>query len=273
MESKARAILGSLLQAPLLVEDLEGAPVFDRSLLELPAGGGRLNFNQKLGHLYEQALESLIDATDALECLASHLQVFDAAGRTLGEMDFVLLDRLSGRHIHLELAVKFYLAQETAEGWQFPGPDPKDNWPRKLDRMGTHQFLLSQSPEARTLLQSRFGIESIETQQLIYGALFLPIACEGIPRHPTMAADARFGRWLYVGEWSQYFDRVDEVWLIPKSLWPVPLSDETIQLMQVVNAEEIMSLARERCTMFALRDSEEPIFLVPDSWPSAWANA
>ena len=191
MQTPTQLLLESLRSAPLLIGDLPEAPVFDRSRLGSWVGHEPLCFDQKLGHLYEQALSRLLEASDALTLLASHQQVFAEGGRILGELDFLLQDVGRAQYIHLELAVKFYLAVKRDDGWQFPGPDPRDNWQRKLDRLRTHQLRLSRLPEARQLLRERFGIESIQAQQLIYGCLFLPMGTAEMPQLDSMSGNAR----------------------------------------------------------------------------------
>lgn len=268
MQAATQLIVESLRSAPLLVGNLPEASVFDRGLLGECAPLEPLRFDQKLGHLYEQALSCLLESSDALRLLASHQQVFDETGRTLGELDFLLQDYVRDRHIHLELAVKFYLAVKGPDGWRFPGPDPRDNWQRKLDRLRVHQLQLCQLPETRKLLSQRFEIESIEAQQLIYGCLFLPLGAEEMPQLDSMSIHARIGRWLYQDEWAQHFPRVEEVLLIPKPLWPVELSSLAKGQFEAVSVERLHKLAAERCTMFCLPESTESYFLVPEGWNS-----
>lgn len=266
MDLKSVALIESLKNALLLASDLPLAPTFDRSLFGDVKKDAAINFDQKLGHLYEDALEALINGSPSLSFLASHVQIFDTNKRTLGEMDFILFDRVNGRHIHLELAVKFYLARETSDGWQFPGPNANDNWQRKLDHMQQHQLILSQMPEARSLLHARFNIETIEAQQLVYGCLFVPFDCDAPPQPQSMSVDRQEGRWLYVAQWAGHFDGVEEVLLIPKPLWPVEISLDTVPLFEKISVEELMDLAHQRCTMFMLEGTFEKLFLVPDTW-------
>ncbi|MEN8862214.1 MAG: DUF1853 family protein [Lentimonas sp.] len=261
-----KALLESLRSAPLLIGDLPEAPCFDRSLVAGPPLNAELNFNQKLGHLYEDALEALLDASDQVELLASSLQVFDPDGRTLGELDFLLHETAGGQRIHLELAVKFYLAVERDGEWQFPGPDPRDNWQRKLERMRSHQFVLSQTPAAKMLLRERFGIESFAVRQLIYGCLFYPMSSEARPLPEAVAADCRIGRWLYVSEWENYFPDVEFVLIVPKPMWPVEIGETLKTHLETISIDELKALAQERCTLFVRLNSKEPIFLVPDDW-------
>lgn len=266
MDLKSAAIIENLKSAPLLAGDLPLVPTFDRSLFGDVQRGAGLNFDQKLGHLYEQALGGLINSSPSLSCLASHLQVFSDTRRTLGEMDFILRDHTSNQHIHLELAVKFYLARKSPDGWQFPGPNANDNWQRKLDHMLQRQLTLSQAPEAQTLLYERFNIKEIKVQQLIYGCLFIPLECHDIPRPQFMSPSRQEGRWLYARQWSENLSSIKEALLIPKPLWPVEISSETRVLFEKASVETLIEQGNERCTMFALKDTDQKMFLVPDTW-------
>ena len=116
----ANALLQSIRDAPLLVGDLSEAASFDRALLGMPTAEMRPNANQKLGHLYEDALHLLLSASDQLEVLADHLQVFDRNQITLGEMDYILRDVRTQQVFQLELAVKFYLGDADCRGLEFP---------------------------------------------------------------------------------------------------------------------------------------------------------
>jgi hypothetical protein len=266
----SQALIASLRDAPLLVADLPEATSFDRRLFDHPDPLVILNENQKLGHLYEDALCHLMRASQRFELVADHVQVFDADGITLGEMDMILQDRQRRRFLQLELAVKFYLAVRTADGWEFPGPDPKDNWLRKLQHLRERQFALAARPEARDLLQARWGIRQIEVQQLIYGCIFTPINLDGCVVLPDgLRADCRKGHWLYAKDWERFLGNVREVHLVPKYLWPVELIAPLRASLPRVGVAELRSAVKQRCVMFARPDAPQPYFLVPDRWPAA----
>ncbi len=257
----------SLRNAPLLVGDLPRAPALDRAVLGHAQPGFSLNFKQKLGHLYEDAMGHLLAQSDVGALLASNLQVMNDEGRTLGELDFVLCDGSSGRAYHLELAVKFYLAHRGADGWLFPGPDPRDNWQRKLERMQTHQLRLAEDPYCKRILKDRFDTTEISVRQLIYGRLFHHMEAAEHPLPEAMRADGLRGRWLYRKEWSRWMASASEIRIIPKALWPVELSQELVQHLPLVEDTELHRQAAERCTLFVADDCLKPIFLVPDAWP------
>lgn len=256
----------SLARAPLLVGDLPEASVMDRRLLGAADSGFQLNFEQKLGHLYEDALQHLIEQSSELSLLASHLQVIDGKGITRGEMDFLVRDERTQSDFQLELAVKFYLARRTVDGWCYPGPDPRDNWLRKLERMRTHQLELSQLPDTAALLKKRFGITQLSVRQLIYGRLFFPIDETEAVLPDAMLSDGLRGRWLSRSQWSKWMAPSQELRVIPKPLWPALLSDKLVNGLSVVSQAELFKMTEGRCVLFLADNSLEPLFLVSDSW-------
>ncbi len=261
------ALLQSIKDAPLLVGDLPEAASFDRALLGMPTAEMRPNANQKLGHLYEDALHLLLSASDQLEVLADHLQVFDRNHITLGEMDYILRDLRTQQVLQLELAVKFYLGVPTAGGWRFPGPDPNDNWQRKLKHMRTHQLSLVQRPETISLFRERWRCERVEVRQLIYGCIFYPMGVEQCPLPESVRPGCRKGRWLYAQDLERFFAGVSEVCMIPKPLWPVALTAALRESLPRASVSAMYAASSQRCVMFVLPDEEEPHFLVPNHWP------
>lgn len=269
MSALAQCLLDSLRTAPLLVERLDAFESFDRSDFRSAERSSDLNFDQKLGHLYEDALAQAFERSVRYQVCARNLQVHDAEGRTLGEFDYLIQDQSDGSVIHLELAVKFYLCVQTASGWQYPGPDPRDNWQRKLEHLRGHQLLLAQRPESRALLKERFHIESIEVQQLIYGALFRPLSGQDCPFPETISPNARVGHWLRISEWTTYFSECldDEVLLIPKVLWPVPLDASKRDLLEPISIQQLIERAEDRCVLFCFPNAPEVMyFLAWDQW-------
>lgn len=76
----------------------------------------------------------------------------------LGEVDYVLWPDLSSpRFVHVEAAVKFYMAvREGAREWDdFIAPNPIDTLDLKLNRMLSHQLGMGQTPHIRNILSAR----------------------------------------------------------------------------------------------------------------------
>ncbi len=266
----SQAIFDSLLHSELLVTDLPAATRFDRSLLALPADRTVLNFGQKLGHLFEDALAATVDASDGLRLIGRSVQFPGSDGQTLGELDFLILDQLREQPIHLELAIKFYLAHQDTEGvMRFPGPDARDNWPRKLKRLTEHQLRLSDDPAIRHLLSERFGVGDVEVAHLIYGCLFDHIDAQPTTCAPAISTNCRRGKWLRASEISALRNATDEVTILPKPLWPAPISDTLRAELPSCPVSELLHATKHHCVMFATPDTPLPMFLVPDTWPAA----
>jgi len=268
-----KAVAESLLKSPLLAGDLPAAPRFDRSKLAFSEEGFDLNTKQKLGHLYEDVLSRALHGSAQFEVIAKHVQIFTEDRRTLGELDFVLFEAARQRYIHLELAVKFYLAVQVKGTWMYPGPDPRDHWERKLERMESHQFKLAQSPEAKALLRDKWNIPSIDPEQLIYGVIFSPIDTPSAPLPRATDPGCRRGIWLYQKQWQTYFPHVEKVCRVPKYLWPVELDAELQANLEFIPVPELQRRAERRSMLFTLEDTTIPYFLVPDTWPNAAAEA
>lgn len=265
----SKALFRSLSESPLLVEDLREASAW-RTSVSGAIDGAVLNFDQKLGHLYEDALELLIRESGRFELLAKNLQVFDALGRTIGEMDFVLRDRESDEVYQLELAVKFYLSVLLPDGTEeYPGPDPRDNWINKLERMRSRQLQLSKRDEARSLLKERFGVAALNVRQRIYGIIFDHISVDRVSSPPSVSVGCRRAKWLYVKEWHEFFGAADRLRIVPKCLWPVVLDRELVEALEEVSAGELLEQAEQRGLMFWDQNSGEVYFLVPNQWPES----
>ena len=266
-QSQARA--DSLRTGQPLTGDLCQAPQVDRSRLAPGVGWPDLNPEQKLGHLWEDVWGRVLSQSPAFQLIAQHLQIFSADRTTLGELDFVLFETGPDRYLHLEVAVKFYLAIQIDGTWQYPGPDPRDHWERKLARMESHQFRLAQSPEARALLRLRWNIDHIEPRQLLHGILFSPIDTPSAPLPRAISPACRQGIWLYQKQWDTYFNQVERVCHIPKYLWPADITSELRDDLGLIEASELKARAGPRCALFTLPDSPVPHCLVPDNWPHA----
>lgn len=264
----SHALLESLTHSPLLITDLPQAKQFNRTLLKDVDGETALNTNQKLGHLYEEALNIALDRSDNLSLLGHGIQVFNEAKETIGELDFILHDKRSGAHIHLELGVKFYLAYRADDDWYFPGPNSRDSWPKKCSRLQEHQLLLTQNPVVQNMLLTRYNIDAIEPQHLIYGCLFTPIDYRGTPpKLDYMADGARTGHWLYARQWQDYFSDDEDVFIIPKTLWPVLPDTDKRELFERTTAQDFLTSYQTQGAMFVIPDREKTYFLARNSWP------
>jgi hypothetical protein len=253
----SKALLKSLIASPLLVTDLPEAVAFTHSALHLPDHFPPLDLQQKLGHLYEDALAVLIEASPLYDLLARNLQIQSDTHTTVGELDFLLRDLRSGQLVHLELATKFYLAVQTESGLALPGPDARDNYFKKLHRLRTHQLLLPTSHQQH--LPTAYRHEPIITQQLIFGCLFDHIASNKPATAEFISATCRRGRWLTIDQLPDQFPPDTTYQIIPKPLWPVPL-----ELLIGIPLERWSPTASlDRCLMLRIRNEPLPYFIAP----------
>ena len=261
MPTHSQALIQSLIHAPLLVTDLPEARSFDRHSLQLPSPPPDLDPHQKLGHLYEDALTAVLEASPAHELLAHSLQLHDPDQKTRGELDFLLRDLTSGRLIHLELATKFYLALESPDGLLLPGPDARDNYFRKIHRLRTHQLTLTK--RYTHLLPQSYRGEPVTPEQLIYGCIFDHVQAGNPATADFIAPTCRRGRWLKLEEVNAHFPPGTKLEHIPKTLWPVPL--EFLENFPLEPWQPPATI--DRCTMLRVENSPLPHFVTPSGYP------
>ena len=261
MSSSTQPLLQSLVQGPLLIGDLPEATCFPYQDLEIPAKISQLNLQQKLGHLYEDALALLLEATPRFDLLARNLQLHSETQTTLGELDFLLCDLDRDQLIHLELATKFYLAVETPTGLALPGPDARDNYFRKLQRLRSHQLPLTE--KHRNTLPEPYRQQPIGVQQLVYGCLFDHIDATKLAAPEFIHPHCRRGRWLSVDECNRHFPPATHLKIIPKALWPVPLD-----LIPDIPLEPWSPTSTlDRCLMLRVDNDHTPFFVTPSKYP------
>lgn len=107
---------------------------------------------KRLGFFFEDLVEVLLQA-DGWLINHRNIQITDSSS-TLGELDFLIAK--SGRLIHLEVMVKFYLFHEG----EWVGPGAKDTWSRKyqksLDTLKLSHKYYPQYTSHAVCLQHRF---------------------------------------------------------------------------------------------------------------------
>ena len=127
----------------------------------------------RLGLYFERLWHFFLEADEDTELVAHNLPV-RAEGHTVGEFDCIYYCRKRKRHVHLELAVKFYLQRPGSDGHDWAhwlGPNREDRLDRKLTRLLQHQLQLGVMPAARPVL-AQLGIEDLDRELEVKGRLF-----------------------------------------------------------------------------------------------------
>ena len=265
-----QALLESLRSAPLLVDDLPEAVCFDRGRFfrevqsHLPVKIPELNYSQKLGHLYEDALAHVLSESSELDLIGQSVQIFDDDKITIGELDFILKDLVSEEFIHLEIAVKFYLIDYEEGVPYYPGPDPRDNWLNKLERMREHQLQLVKLDYTKRCLLEKYGVDEVVTKHLIYGKLFDHYKSDEKPCPPAMHADCLRGAWMYLHEWEKE-SVAEQVIVVPKCLWPVAV-ENLLGKLDVVSRGDFVEEVTQRCVMIWDDERQITLFVTPNTW-------
>ena len=151
--------------------------------------------DRRLGNYFETLWRYWLMTGERYRLLYANLQL-RTGERTLGEFDFLVKDTQTGKTLHWEVAVKFYLGSgDTTQPDNWWGPARRDRLDIKTQRLLDHQGSLSQRPEAQALF-SELGLQVDETWLILKGRLYYPAGAQTTPpegRHP----DHLQGFWVH----------------------------------------------------------------------------
>lgn len=129
--------------------------------------------DQRLGRYFELLWTFWFEHSDRFNIIGRNIQI-EHQGRTCGELDMVVEERATGRTIHIELAVKFYLGVgDTRKLANWYGINKRDRLDIKLDALRNRQSVLSRQPHVQQALADR-GIHIDSCAVILKGRLFYP---------------------------------------------------------------------------------------------------
>lgn len=228
--------------------------------------------DSRLGLYYEALWHYLLENDPDIDLVAHNYPVRDG-GKTVGEFDCLFWSALERRHIHLELAVKFYLGVPASGIWL--GPGQRDQLDVKLDRLLNHQSRLADHPAAREALLA-LGIDRCERRIDIKGYLFQPNT--GMTPPQGHNPDCPLQSWYTPSEFRS-LEPLPGNWLgwqsIPRKRWlsgyhaidakPCTAAQTGAQLTEHFSGSE-------RPVLLAACDAsgieQQRCFVTPDGWPS-----
>jgi hypothetical protein len=133
--------------------------------------------NKRLGLYFESLWHFFLQHDPQVDLIAHNLAV-RTPEKTIGEFDCLYYCHQREQHIHLELAVKYYLSQRgqtthepASQLSEWLGPNNKDNLERKVSHLTRHQIQLGKHPASQPALQ-QLGIEELSKEIEIKGYLF-----------------------------------------------------------------------------------------------------
>ncbi|WP_339702098.1 DUF1853 family protein [uncultured Marixanthomonas sp.] len=133
--------------------------------------------NLMLGKQAEACFEYVLKHAKRYKLLTANIQI-QGETQTLGELDYLIYDTETQKTLHIELACKFYLFDDSLGAVpeaKWIGPNRKDTLQEKLDKVKEKQFPLLYKPETADFLKDlHLDIATIEQQICIKSFLFLP---------------------------------------------------------------------------------------------------
>jgi len=182
--------------------------------IELPS-------NLRLGHQMEHVFKNLIAASSKYEVVYSNLLIEENKVR-IGELDFILKDLKTQKHLHVELAYKFYLINpEISEPlYRLMGPNKRDMWYTKLDKLKEKQLPLLFHQSLQPYWEA-IGVRPQDMEQYccIKSQLFQPFGENASIRPLNM--DCIAGRWIRFEEFNNPEFHKNEFYIPKKIAWVV----------------------------------------------------
>ncbi len=176
--------------------------------------------NSVLGKRMEGFFEIAIRHSTRYELIASNIQII-AEKRTIGELDFLVFDRERSKPLHIELVYKLYVYDPrlSPEINKWIGPNRRDSFPEKLDKLNSRQFPLLYYPETQNFLKElKLNVEDIEQQLCFKAQLFLPDSSDLI-ESPVINPNCITGKWFSLQNFKNY-PWEDNLFYCPKkSAW------------------------------------------------------
>jgi hypothetical protein len=158
---------------------------------------GPIPSNLRLGHKIEYIFLQLIQHSKQYKVIAHNIPIRKGK-ESLGEIDFLLQDVVNKEFIHVELTYKFYVipADSIQIERQLMGPNLRDSFHAKKERILQHQIPLLRSPEAITALQ-RFNIKASELLHRVCfkSQVFSPYGEPNLDLAP-LNSNCISGRWI-----------------------------------------------------------------------------
>lgn len=200
-----------------------------------------------LGKRAESFFELAINLSDEYTGLAGGIQI-NQNGITLGEIDFLLEEKETGKIIHVELVYKYLLYDPAIpiEEERWIGPNRKDSLLKKVDRMRTQQLPLLHLPETLRQLESfQIYAEGARQEVSFLGSLFLPkhFNFEAIP---LINRECIAGYWIHAEEFTASEYSSSLFYTPKKPDWPIAPKDQQEWVTYDVIMESIIVFLAER---------------------------
>lgn len=225
MNSLQREVANLTSHPDLFDGDLQsGFDVFNTTEKIAIPGDITIRSDRRLGHRAEDILTIWLEHNPRYSLLARNLQLFDNK-QTVGELDFILYDKVQNEVLHVELVCKFYVYipelhtdSSSVQAWW--GPKFQDSLELKLQKLRKKQFpLLHTSLAQQTLipLMQEHKVIGLPVKQQLCFKAFLFVPNDTCLAPLDVPSDCVVGTYMTETEFSQH--TFAEVLEVPKLSW------------------------------------------------------
>ena len=246
----------------LLVQQFEFPPI---NLSTFQANS--IPVNIRLGHQIEYVFKQLLEHSEVYQIVLHNLQVKERE-ITIGEIDFILKDKIIGKLIHVELTYKFYLIDPEISDpiHRLIGPNKRDNFVSKLEKIKYKQFPLLHSEQGTKVLQNlKLNHSEIGQQSCFKAQLFRPFSKSEIDIKP-LNKKCVVGYWLKIADFNQDYFAKAEFYMPTKSEWVImPNNQVDWKKHSEIKIEINQFLIKEKSPMIWMKKSStefEKLFVV-----------
>jgi len=228
---------------------------------------------RRLGFYFERLYQVLLEDLLGWPILLKNQQI-QSNGRTIGELDFVVLNKKNDRIEHHEIAIKFYLGVSGQNGstlWY--GPNARDRLDKKTNSLLEQQSRRTQLPETLALL-SEFDITGPLTPRVFMpGYLFYPDD-QQVETPDYVPEDHLRGRWMYAHDARKLNTSHWVVLNKPHWIgnWCQSVQPDKEHVLEALARVESKSVPQ----LFAIMQEDrqtgswaetDRLFVVPEAWP------
>ncbi len=211
--------------------------------------------SHRVGRYFESLVLFWLEQVRKVEIIASNQQVRDG-NRTLGEIDFIFRDEDSVFN-HWETAVKFFLHCPDHAPSHYPGPNPTDNFEKKIKKLFNRQLGFSEQHFPDVTVRRAF----------VRGRIFYhPDIGEPETRPERLADDHLRGSWIRESEleWlTQLDDEHGEILMKPH--WLTPHGREVVAISDLI--VRLQTHFRQTRSPALVAVGDHHVFVVDDEWP------
>jgi hypothetical protein len=215
-----------------------------------------------LGKYFEKLLTFFFMHYPQFEIIESGKQLFEDQ-QTIGEIDFIIFDKLHQQKIHLEVAVKYYMGfKDVGKHDLWIGPNGSDTLQKKVIKL-----------QKQLKLSELGAIETDEKMALMLGYLFKHRKASQWPYFVNYSDD--FGIWLYADEMLDFWEPDAAYCIMPKARWLGFYIDERDSLIEGNSISAVVEEQLEKIGKGIMVARVDPlnlkliqkILVAPAKWP------